>query len=223
MEKLIKKYNDECNLTSKLANRLWKIGQIILLSIFIIYYAQQKNFLISFLILLIFIIVLYFICSYIEIRNISNKLNINKMSFMHIIFNKEDRKDIYKQFDIFQKKWITNYCKKNKINSIEKLKLLREELRQKQNNNIIKYIDPIVIGTLLLTVWEVLVQRMSEKIGTVSAVLICIFLAIIISIIIGWFKKEWQEQKEFMSMFNKFSGITRLNNLLLYRILKSNK
>lgn len=33
MEKLIKKYNDECNLTSKLANRLWKIGQIILLSI----------------------------------------------------------------------------------------------------------------------------------------------------------------------------------------------
>lgn len=44
MEKLIKKYNDECNLTSKLANRLWKIGQIILLSIFIIYYAQQKIF-----------------------------------------------------------------------------------------------------------------------------------------------------------------------------------
>lgn len=72
MEKLIKKYNDECNLTSKLANRLWKIGQIILLSIFIIYYVQQKNFLISFLILLIFIIVLYFICWYIEIRNISN-------------------------------------------------------------------------------------------------------------------------------------------------------
>lgn len=48
------------------------------------------------------------------------------MSFMHIIFNKEDRKDIYKQFDIFQKNWITNYRKKNKINSIEKLKLLRE-------------------------------------------------------------------------------------------------
>lgn len=55
------------------------------------------------------------------------------------------RKNIYRQFDKFQKDWITNYL-----------------------------------------------------------------LSFIISIIIGWIKKEWQEQKRFMQMFNKFSGYDRL-------------
>lgn len=34
MEKLIKQYNKECNIMSKKANRLWKIGQIIITFIF---------------------------------------------------------------------------------------------------------------------------------------------------------------------------------------------
>ncbi len=224
MEKLIEKYNKECNLTSKVASRLWKVGQIVLLSIFsIYYYVQPKNLLINFLLLIIFMLVLYFFCAYIEIRNISNILKMKKVRFTDMIFRKEEIRKIYRKFDIFQKNWITEYCKNNKINSIQKLKILREELQQKQNSNIIKYIDPILIGTLLLAIWEIVVQNISKEIGIASAILICIFSAIIISIIIGWLKKEWQEQKKFMSMFNEFSGNARLNNLLLYRILKSNR
>ena len=34
MEKLIREYKDECDLASKLAGRIWKIGQIITISIF---------------------------------------------------------------------------------------------------------------------------------------------------------------------------------------------
>lgn len=221
MEKLIYQYNKNCNLTLKSANRLWKIGQVIILLIFSIFYILYKEFFTGFFISLVSIIILYFICTYIEIVKICNKLQINLEK--KNILKRSYRKRLYEKFDIFQKKWITDYCKQNKIDKIEKLKLLREELERKQDNSIIKYIDPIIIGTLLLSVWEVLVQKTSEKFGTMNAIVICTMLAVILSTIIGWFRKEWQEQKEFMSLFNKFSGYNRLSFLLLYRILKINK
>ena len=217
MEKLIYQYNKKCNLTSKSANRLWKIGQVIILLIFSIFYILYIGFFIS----LVSMIILYFICTCIEIVKICNKLQIDLEK--KNILKRGYRKGLYEKFDIFQKKWITNYCKQNKIDKIEKLKLLREELGRKQDNSIIKYIDPIIIGTLLLSVWEVLVQKTSEKFGAMNAIVICVILAVILSIVIGWFRKEWQEQKEFMSLFNKFSGYNRLSYLLLYRILKINK
>mgnify|MGYP007087777839 FL=1 len=33
MEKLIRKYKEECDLSSKLASRMWKIGKIIIIDI----------------------------------------------------------------------------------------------------------------------------------------------------------------------------------------------
>ena len=221
MEKLIYQYNKECNLTSKLANRLWKIGQVIIILIFSIFYMVYREFFIGFFISIISIMILYFICTYIEIIKICNKLRIDleKKNILKSVY----RKKLYEKFDVFQKKWITDYCKRNKIDKIQKLKLLRDELEKKKDNSIIKYIDPIIIGTLLLSVWEALVQKASEKCGTINAIVICTILAVILSIVIGWFRKEWQEQKEFMSLFNKFSGYNRLSFLLLYRILKVNK
>lgn len=221
MEKLIYQYNKNCNLTSKSASRLWKIGQVIILLIFFAFYVMYKEFIIGFFISLLSIIILYFICTYIEIIKICSKLKlrVEKKKIIKRVY----RKRLYEEFDTFQKKWITDYCKKNKIDKIEKLKILREGLERKRNNSIIKYIDPIIIGTLLLSVWEILVQKTSEKFGTMSAILICTMISMILSIVIGWIRKEWQEQKEFMSLFNKFSGYHRLSNLLLYRILKTNK
>lgn len=221
MEKLIYQYNKNCNLTSKSANRLWRIGQVIILLIFSTFYILYKEFFMGFCISIVSIIILYFICTYIEIVKICNKLQINLEK--KYIFKRGYRRRLYEKFDIFQKRWITDYCKQNKIDKIEKLKLLREELERKQDNGIIKYIDPIIIGTLLLSVWEILVQKMSEKFGTMNAIIICTMLAVILSIVIGWLRKEWQEQKDFMSIFNRFSGYNRLSNLLLYRILKTNR
>ena len=221
MEKLIYQYNKNCNLTSKLANRLWRIGQVIILLIFSTFYVLYKEFFIGFSISLISIIILYFICTYIEIVKICNKLQINLEKKK--ILNRNYIKGLYEKFDIFQKKWITNYCKQNQIDKIQKLNLLRDELEKKQDKSIIKYIDPIIIGTLLLSAWEILVQKMSEQFGTMNAIIICAMLAVILSIVIGWIRKEWQEQKDFMSIFNRFSGYNRLSNLLLYRILKTNR
>lgn len=134
------------------------------------------------------------------------------------LLKRKIRKKIYQEFDIFQKGWITNFCKKNKINNIEKLKIVKEELDKR--TIIIKYIDPIIIGTLLIAMWELILQKISEEVGIGNTILIGVFWVIIISIIVGWGKKEWREQKEFMNLFNRYSGNERLKELLLYRILK---
>lgn len=217
MEKLIRKYKEECDLSSKLASRMWKIGQIIIIVIFASYYANTKELGINFIITIIAICVLHFICRCIESVSIARKMKI-KCSVKEILLKKKIRKKIYQEFDIFQKGWITNFCKKNKINDIEKLKIVKEELDKR--TIIIKYIDPIIIGTLLIAMWEIILQKISEEIGIGNTILIGVFLVIIISIIVGWGKKEWKEQKEFMNLFNRYSGNERLKELLLYRILK---
>lgn len=217
MEKLIRKYKEECDLSSRLASRMWKIGQIIIIVIFASYYANTKELGINFIITIIAICVLHFICRCIESVSIARKMKI-KCSVKEILLKKKIRKKIYQEFDIFQKGWITNFCKKNKINDIEKLKIVKEELDKR--TIIIKYIDPIIIGTLLIAMWELILQKISEEVGIGNTILIGVFLVIIISIIVGWGKKEWKEQKEFMNLFNRYSGNERLKELLLYRILK---
>lgn len=220
MEKLIRKYKEECDLSSKLASRMWKVGQIIIISIFTVYYANTKEFGVNFFITIMVIFVLHFVCRCIESVSISRKMKI-KYSVKQIILKNNIRKEIYKEFDKFQKGWITNFCKKNKINNIEKLKIIREELDKR--TIIVRYIDPIIIGTLLIAIWELILQKISEKTGVGNAIFIGIFLVIIISIIIGLVKKELREQKEFMNVFNRYSGNERLKELLLYRIFKADK
>ena len=217
MEKLIRKYKEECDLSSKLASRMWKIGQIIIISIFTSYYANTKELGMNFIITIIAICVLHFICRCIESISIAKRMKI-KCSVKEILLKRKIRKKIYQEFDIFQKGWITNFCKKNKINNIEKLKIVKEELDKR--TIIIKYIDPIIIGTLLIAMWELILQKISEEVGIGNTIFIGVFWVIIISIIVGWGKKEWREQKEFMNLFNRYSGNERLKELLLYRILK---
>ena len=220
MEKLIKKYNKECSFKSKLVNRLWNIGYIVILIIFIFRSINGNNYLINIFLLFTFLIILFLSCYFIMLRKIANKLNI-EFSFKELIFKRKSRMNMYQKLDEFQKKWITNYCKNNKINTIEKLKVIREELGK--NNNIIKYINPTIVGTLSVASWGVICDQMSEKIGTLNTSLIGIIGAFIISIVINVFRKEWKEQVQFMNTFNKYAGYDRLKELILYRILKSNK
>ena len=119
MDKLIKKYNEECSLKSKLANRLLKIGYILIVGIFILGNINVGMF-------FIFSITLYMSCNLIMLRKIASKLNI-KFVLKELLFKRKSRTEMYKKVDEFQKKGITNYCKKNRIDSIEKLKIIREK------------------------------------------------------------------------------------------------
>lgn len=83
--------------------------------------------------------------------------------------------------------------------------------------------NPIIIGSLSIPVWEILVQKMSKELGIVNAIIASILLSVIISILIGWFNKEWEEQKEFYKSFERYSGIDRLRELLVYVSLKLKK
>lgn len=89
MEKLIRKYKEECDLSSKLASRMWKIGQIIIISIFASYYANTKELGMNFIITIIAICVLHFICRCIESISIAKRMKI-KCSVKEIFIKKKD-------------------------------------------------------------------------------------------------------------------------------------
>ena len=165
-------------------------------------------------------IVLYKVCEYMELVDIIKKLNL-KYKRMEILFKSKVRNEIYKSYNIFQKDWLTKYCKRNKINSIEKLKILYDELNK--CNTTIKYINPVIIGTLSIVIWEAIIQELVNYVGLIYTIIIAMILVIIISILTGWWNKEWKENKEFFKTFDAFSGKERLQKLLIFRMLKQEK
>ena len=217
MEKLLEKYKEECDILSKVPSRLWKIGQLLITSGCYFYAVKTLNYIIAFVLLVISILVLHKICVYMELADIVKKLNL-KYKKKEIWFKSKVINEIYKSYSAFQKDWLTKYCKRNKINSIEKLKILYDELNK--CNTTVKYINPVIIGTLLLIVWEVVFENMVNYFGLWNAILIAVFSAIILSIVISWIKKEWEEQLEFFREFDLLSGKDRLLKLLVDRMMK---
>lgn len=118
---------------------------------------------------------------------------------------------------------MTNYCKKNKLSEISKLEILRSSLSEERKIKTINYINPIIIGTLAFTIWEIGLQKLSDKIGYINMIFVVIVVAIIISVILGILKKEFLEDKELFLEFDKFASNKRLEDLLLYEILKCKK
>lgn len=217
MEKLIEKYKKECDILSKLASRLWKSGQLFIVIGYLYYGFKTLNYIMAFILLIIFGWVLYKVCECIELMDIIKKLNL-KYKLKEVLFNSKVRDEVYKSYDDFQKSWITKYCKKNKLNNIEKLKILSEELDKRDSS--IKYINPVIIGALSIVIWEAIIQELVNAVGLIYTIIIAMFLVIVISILTGWWNKEWKEHKEFFKSFDVFSGKERLMQLLVYRMLK---
>ncbi len=103
------------------------------------------------------------------------------------------------------------------------MEILRNSLSEERKNKTISYINPIIIGTLTFTIWEIGLQKMNDKIGFINTIFVAIAAAVVISIIIGILKKEFIENKEFILEFDKYSSNKRLENLILYEILKAKK
>lgn len=98
-----------------------------------------------------------------------------------------------------------------------------QELRSEKDRTTIKYINPIILGTLSLTIWEIAIQKVVEKIGFINMLPLAFVSIIGISLIIGWVKKQFWEDKDLIRGFETFSSKERLTELILYRILKSKK
>ena len=76
MEKLIKKYKEECDLLSKVPSRLWKIGLIIITIGCLFYGYKTMNYIMAFGLPIILVCVLYKICTDIELVDITKKLKL---------------------------------------------------------------------------------------------------------------------------------------------------
>lgn len=219
MEKLLQRYKDECAISSKLASNIWKIGIIILSIVYIKLSYGSQNYFEMFVLFLIGILILYLLCLFIFKRKAFNKIYSGKGNKN----NCKKLKILYLEIDKYQKNWMTNYCKKNKLNEISKLDILRSSLCEERKIKTISYINPIIIGSLTFTIWEIGLQKLSDKIGYINMIFIAIVIAVILSVIIGIMKKEFIENKEMFLEFDKFTSNKRLEDLLLYEILKCKK
>ena len=219
MEKLLQRYKIECAISSKLASIIWKIGIIILSIAYMKLSYGNQNYFKMFVLFLIGILILYLLCLFIFKRKVFNKIYSGKGNKN----NCKKLKCLYLEIDKYQKNWITNYCKKNKINEISKLEILRSCLCEERKLKAISYINPIIIGSLTFTIWEIGLQKLSDKIGYINMIFVAIAVAVILSVILGILKKEFIENKEMFLEFDKFASNKRLESLLLYEILKCKK
>ena len=221
MKKLLQEYEKIGSIKSKLANFIWKCGIIICSILYCInvFCSKQSNY--SILYYLIIIIILFVISMNIFIRKAAKKLNIDCR--LRNTFSLNYIRKIYIEMEKYQQKWITNYCNKNKINNFNKLNVLREEIKNEKEKSTIKYINPIIIGTLSLTVWEIALQKVVNKIGFWNMLPLAFVIALGTSVFIGWITKILLEDKDVFIEFEKFSNKKRLEELILCRMLKSKK
>lgn len=214
MEKLLQKYKEECDIIPTTASRIWKIGTLVIMILYITISICTGRFIEYSIITIILIILIYLVCHLINAKKIKKILKIT---------SKCKVKDIYIEIDKIQKKWIVDYCRKNKLNRIEKINIIRNELRNKNERPSIKYLDPIIIAALCLSVWEIIVQCFNNTFGLFNTIVISAVAILIITIGIGWLKKEWKEQMKFLNEFEGMRGYKRLDELLLYVALKCSK
>lgn len=221
MKKLLENYKENGAVKSKLANFIWKAG-IIISSIFycidVLYYKNENN---NVLIYLFAIILLFIVSGIIFIIKVSKKVEF-KFNYRKI-YSIKQLKSFFQAIHEYQKKWITNYWNRNKLNSINKLNIILQEIKAEKDRTTIKYINPIIIGTLSLSIWEIAVQKIVNNTGFWGMLPIAFALILIISISIGWIKKSFLEDKENFNFFETFSSKTRLEELILYKILKCKK
>lgn len=216
MEEIYEEYEKNGAVKSSLSIFIWKFGVIIMTSIYsIVAMCFNQYWYLYLLFYLIIMIVLFGVCKMIFYISVSKKLKLDRH------FNLSFIKEIYSKIKEYQQKWIEKYCNDVGINDIEKLKILRQEIKEKNEKSTVKYFNPIIIGSLTLTLWEIGLQKMVDMVGFLNVLSIAIILAIGISVGIGWLMKMLLEDKKVFLEFDKFSSKENLEELLLYIILKA--
>ena len=122
-----------------------------------------------------------------------------------------------------KKKKIFRTSKNNKINTISKVRIIIQEIKNRKEKSEIKYLNPIIIGTLFLIIWEIAVERLTENIGFWDMLPIAVISVIVLSVVIGWISKEIIEDRKIFNQFERYRGNKRLEELLLEVALKCKK
>ena len=218
MEELIRKYNEECDLIPKSCSRIWKVGLVILSITFLIMYIVFRRLILSGIICMLLILVLYVICEWKSLTIVNKRLS--KYNNKKI-----DVWQTYKELNLFQKKWIMDYCKRNKINKIEKIQIIREYLSSKlvEKEKQKQYLNFGTLLALLVGIWESIIQKIEADFDLIPTIIVSLILAYIFSIITQFIKREYEENKKFFNIFESINGLKRLDELLVYAAIKCNK
>ena len=83
--------------------------------------------------------------------------------------------------------------------------------------------NPIIIGTLFLTIWEITIEKLTVNIGFWNMLPIAVISIIGLSVGIGWISKEIIEDKKIFNQFQEYCGNQRLEELLIEVALKCKK
>ena len=213
MDKLLENYEKEGAIKSNLANLIWKGGVILFSVLYIVFnYIGIKKYN-----LFIYILIVLFLCvltEYIFLREVTKKIGFK------VKIKLRNMKNIYKEIDKYQKNWILNYCKNSKINTFDKLNIILQELKRKREKSNTKYINPVIIGTLLLSTWDTILQQLKENIGFENMLATAIVFAVVISVIIGIIQRMNEEDKEFFARLEYYSSMERLECLIIHSMLK---
>ena len=206
MEKIKNDYKKYGAIGSKLTEVLWNTGNLFVL--IILFISTKKGVELSIFAIILFII-LYIICDIIFVAKVKNQIKIrNKFVFFHPV---KYRKGINIEIKRFQKNWIHNYCKHNRINSIEKLKYILKRLQDRKEKIYLWNMVTLFI-TLMIPVIEILLEYVDKNLKIIFLFLLVWFFTLIGGYAI--FKLSYYFKKYVMDGFQDFSNEKNLELLL---------
>lgn len=217
MEEIIEKYNKECAVNCKLASGIWKVSIIVfIIAYFYLYHCGHNAYLVAGF-GAIFLFLIFISTEIIFMHNVSKDLGID-YSFKEG-FSVQLVKKVNKAINMYQKAWITSYCKKRKINSFDKLSLILQELKDKERKWI-KYVDWTVISGILYSLIPDFIKEILIGGDFTGKIIHGASLILIISIIFNVIRSEFEKFREMFNSVNAFSTLKRLEELFFYMTMK---
>lgn len=221
MEEILEEYKKECALKSKLASLVWKLWMITsLITYFYSAFHGYNTWLVAAGILLLTILI-FMVEQIIFLRYVSKKLEIN-YSFRDG-FDLKKMKKIYSKIESFQKNWITNFCKKKKIDTFNKLNLILTELKIKKEKATTKYVEWGLVSSIVLSLLQNWINDASDEMNLINKLVMGLIVAVIISFLVNFLKNNTKKFKKFFLEPDLYSNIERLEELIFYKIMKSKK
>lgn len=215
MEKLKKEYKEKYEVISSRADKIWKIGMIILtILLTIIYFIVDTIVYKIFLFVVFYVLVgsLFKICSYIYDKELYKQIQ--------IIYGDKNLIDRYnveyfeELLNEYQKRCITEYIRKNKLNKLGKLSIVINELQDEINKSPEKILrESITISGVL----GIFTSFLNFDIQNSLIVYILQYLMCIMSCL--YFLLGLRKLYD-CKTFSKYIGLERLKELLIHAALK---
>lgn len=145
--------------------------------------------------ILLLTILIFMIEQIIFLRYVSKKLEINYS--IRDGFDVKKMKKICSKIESFQKNWITNFCKKKKIDTFNKLNLILTELKIRKEKATTKYMEWELVSSIVLSLLQNWINDTSNEMNLINKLVMGLIIAVIISFFISFFKNNTNKFKNF--------------------------